>query len=467
LLRGVLIGAAVFFLYFYGLSGTGVLGPDEPRYASIGRQMAMSGDWITPVLWGSPWFEKPVLLYWMTGAAFRLGLGPETAPRLPVAVLGAAFLAYFHFVLRWLCGSREALMATILLGTCGGWLAYSYVSVTDLPMAACFSAAMLTGMLWMSEPRVPLLAAAGAWMGLAVLAKGLVPLVLSAPLLWFARRHWRAWWLPLLTTTAVAAPWYVFCYLRNGRPFFDELFVKHHFSRVASDALQHVQPLWFYVPVLLAAVFPWTPVAALLLSRRLFADRHAQLFGAWVAFGFIFFSISVNKLPGYLLPLLPALCALMGIALARASKAAPPLALVVLMLGLLPGIGHILPAALEEGLSRSPWRAAPWWLAAGALPVTWLIWRPAGERHRLAVVAGCAVAMTLAVVWLKVRIFPVIDEHSTARPLARRVLAGRSQYCVERMPRAQRYSLNYYTVTPLPQCDTEPRPNRIVILDDR
>ena len=68
--------AAIFFyfLFFFHLSATGMLAPDEPRYASVGREMARSGDWVTPRLWGEPWFEKPALLYWMEGAAFRLGV---------------------------------------------------------------------------------------------------------------------------------------------------------------------------------------------------------------------------------------------------------------------------------------------------------------------------------------------------------------------------------------------------------
>ena len=74
-------------VYLINLGGSGFLGPDEPRYASIGREMARSSDWITPQLWGQPWFEKPALLYWMTGAAFRIGLGPDLAQRLPVAMM--------------------------------------------------------------------------------------------------------------------------------------------------------------------------------------------------------------------------------------------------------------------------------------------------------------------------------------------------------------------------------------------
>jgi 4-amino-4-deoxy-L-arabinose transferase-like glycosyltransferase len=86
---------AVYFLFLFNLTGVGLLGPDEPRYAAIGREMARSGDWITPRLWGEPWFEKPALLYWMTAAAFRAGLGDDLAPRLPVALLSVGFLIFY------------------------------------------------------------------------------------------------------------------------------------------------------------------------------------------------------------------------------------------------------------------------------------------------------------------------------------------------------------------------------------
>jgi hypothetical protein len=117
----------------------GMVGPDEPRYADVGRAMAQSGDWITPRLWGHPWFEKPALLYWMTGAGFRLGLGADLAPRLPVALLSLAFLAFFWWRLRIEWDARVAFYATAMLATSAGWLTYSHVAVTDLPLAAFFS----------------------------------------------------------------------------------------------------------------------------------------------------------------------------------------------------------------------------------------------------------------------------------------------------------------------------------------
>src|SRR6059058_1547329 len=89
----------LYLLYFFGLTNAGLVGPDEPRYAAVARQMAQSGDWITPRLWGEPWFEKPALLYWMEAAAFRLGLSEDLAPRLPVAVFSVAFLIFFYWIL--------------------------------------------------------------------------------------------------------------------------------------------------------------------------------------------------------------------------------------------------------------------------------------------------------------------------------------------------------------------------------
>ena len=196
-IAALLSGIGLFFLYFFGLTRTGLVGPDEPRYAAIGRAMASTGDWITPRLWGQPWFEKPALLYWMTAAGFKAGLGADWAPRLPVALLSVAFLIYFFVVLRREFGDRAAWYSAAILATSAGWLVYSHVAITDLPMTAAFAAAMLSIAHGTTPSRsrlggdltAPL--AAGVFLGLAVLAKGLVPLVLFIPALWFLRHRVR------------------------------------------------------------------------------------------------------------------------------------------------------------------------------------------------------------------------------------------------------------------------------------
>ena len=197
------LAIALFFLYFFGLTRTGLLGPDEPRYAAIGQAMAQTADWITPRLWGKPWFEKPPLLYWMTGAAFKAGLDQDMAPRVPVALFSVAFLIYFFLALLREFGERAAFFATAILATSAGWLAFSHIAVTDLPMSVAFAAAML---IVIRTATVRESASAGVLLGIAVLAKGLVPLALFLPAVWFLRNRLRALLVIFAAAAVVALP---------------------------------------------------------------------------------------------------------------------------------------------------------------------------------------------------------------------------------------------------------------------
>ena len=132
-------------------------------------------------------------------------------------------------------------------------------------MAAFFSAAMLLGMIWAGSGRMLWLSTAAASLGLAVLAKSLVPLALAIPFAWYARARLASLlrWQPITVFCAVAVPWHALCYMKNGAPFLRTLFAEQQFSRFFSPALLHTQPFWFYLPVMLAALFPWTPALAL------------------------------------------------------------------------------------------------------------------------------------------------------------------------------------------------------------
>jgi 4-amino-4-deoxy-L-arabinose transferase-like glycosyltransferase len=447
---------AVYLLFFFNLSGVGMLGPDEPRYAAIGREMARSGDWITPRLWGEPWFEKPPLLYWMTGAAFRAGLGDDLAPRLPVALLSVAFLFLYWRVLDREFGRRAAFFAAGMLATSAAWLAFSHVGVTDLPLAATFSAAMLLAMRrrW---------TVAAALLGAAVLAKGLVPLVLALPLLWVGRKRWKDFLrpAPVLAFLAVAVPWYALAAARHGTVFLEDFFLKHHLERFATDALKHEQPFWFYVPVLAAGLFPWTPAIVLLFQRKLYSDARLRFLLLWLAFGFVFFSAATNKLPGYLLPLIPAACALAGIALDRAGPAKWVVAASAALLALVPVIAAVLPVALLRGLSRADMPDVPWLVLAPVAVIAmgaW-VWERAGRRAAAFGLIACG--MVGAVVWLEVTTYPVLDRTVSARGVWREIQSRSGDVCVGDVNRGWRYNLNYYSGSPLPACREQARPIRI------
>jgi 4-amino-4-deoxy-L-arabinose transferase-like glycosyltransferase len=440
----ILSAIGLYFLYFFGLTRTGLVGPDEARYAAIGRAMAATGDWITPCLWGQPWFEKPALLYWMTAAGFKLGLGPDWAPRLPVALASVAFLVFFFVVLRREFGDRAACYAAVILATSAGWLVYSHVAITDLPMSAALAAAMLLSISG-REPIFRSSLAAGILLGLAILAKGLVPLVLFIPALWFLRRRIRDLVLIFATAALIAAPWYALVTLRNGAPFLEEFFWKHHFGRFLNSTLLHGRPFWFYIPVLLAGLFPWIPMLVLLFNRRLYQDRRAQFLLAWFAWGFVFFSASRNKLPGYLLPLLPPLAALMGVALSEAARVRILLAACGLLFFIAPPLMEVLPQALVGGISHVSLHFSLWAiLGCSALAVGCAV-----VRRELSF-AALALLATASVVWVVWRAYPLLDRELSGRPLW---LAERQSItCVPPTNRSRRDSIRYYVGQNLPDC---------------
>jgi len=509
--------ALLCFVYFYRLDAAGLLGPDEPRYASIGREMARSGDWVTPRLWGQPWFEKPALLYWMTGAAFRLGLGPDLAPRLPVALFSFVFLVFFWWLLRREFGGTVAWLATLILATSAEWIGFSQVGATDLPMAAAFTAALLLALPWVARGQTRGLAAAGALFGVAVLAKGLVPLALAAPLAWPAWKHRRtlARALPRLALplVAVCLPWYGLCFLRNGPAFLEDFFVKQHFARFATGALQHREAWWFYLPVLAGALLPWTPLVFAAVRRGFYRDPRRLFLLLVVLWGLLLFSAAINKLPGYVLPLLPACAILMALGVEETAAAgsraasssmppqparaeensprrepwedrqpdqprngaeelpeAPPpsaprvpplLALCALLLVSFPIAGSVLPGALLAGLSRTPLPTFSWiWLIP--LPLAATAWTLARRQRRLAAVACVACGAALGVLYLKRDVMPEVDRVASARPLWRRLSAQADRACVEPIQRSWRYGLNYYSVVPLPDCPAAGRDLRVV-----
>lgn len=420
-------------LYLNGLTAMGLVGPDEPRYAAIGQAMAQSGDWVTPTLWGHPWFEKPPLLYWLTATGNLAALGPDLAPRLPVALLSLAFLALFWSRLRAEWNSLVATRATLFCATSAGWLAYSRVGVTDIPMSVFFSAAVLSSLAWVAEGKRNRLWIPAACLGIAALGKALVPLALFLPVLAVGTLHggWRrlAAWLrpaPLAAFTLTALPWYALCTARNGGEFLRVLFVEQQFNRLHSAALQHVQPWWFYLPVLLLLLFPWFPLLGTLPSglRHFRKDARVQALAGVVVFGMLLFSAALNKLPGYVLPLVPALCVLMALATAITKESGTGdtektglsfyLVAVSALIGLFPAMTDVVPVALGHGFHAA---SIPWGSAALAVVLAAAagvaVFRALAHRGLFAI----ALLAAIGYLWFEAAALPSLDRSASARPL--------------------------------------------------
>jgi 4-amino-4-deoxy-L-arabinose transferase-like glycosyltransferase len=320
-----LILATLYVCYFSHLGAIGFVGPDEPRYAWIARDMAETGDWVTPRLYGKPWFEKPVLYYWGAALCFKLFGVSEAAARLPSAISALlATLALAWLALR-LYGAETARWFLLLLPTTVGMIVFSHAAATDMPFSGMLTIAMVCAAVVLGLtrnenspviPQTPWLALFffGFFLGLAVLAKGPAAIILSggAIFLWaLITKRWRdAFRLFHPATLApfclTALPWYILCASRNP-DFFRIFIIEHNFKRYLTTEFQHIQPFWYYGPILLIALVPWTPMFLSVLKDLIhnwsfWADFSPIYSCCWAALPVIFFSTSKSKLPGYVLP---------------------------------------------------------------------------------------------------------------------------------------------------------------------
>ena len=321
----ILILATLYVCYFSHLGAIGFVGPDEPRYAWIARDMAETGDWITPRLYGKPWFEKPVLYYWGAALCFKLFGVSEAAARLPSAISALlATLALAWLALR-LYGAETARWLLLLLPTTVGMIGFSHAAATDMPFSAMLTIAMVCAAVVLGLtrnentpilPRTPWLALIlfGFFLGLAVLAKGPAAIILSGGAIFFwalFTKRWRdAFRLfhpaALASFCLTALPWYILCARRNP-DFFRIFIIEHNFKRYLTPEFQHIQPFWYYGPILFIALVPWTPMFLSLLKDLFrnwsFRADFSQIYSCcWAALPVIFFSTSKSKLPGYVLP---------------------------------------------------------------------------------------------------------------------------------------------------------------------
>ncbi len=351
---------AAIFVYFFALGSIPLLGPDEPRYAEVAREMFLRGDWVTPTLGGFDWFEKPALLYWLEIVSYHIFGISEFAARFGSAICGLGTI----FCL-WILGrnltTKDAKHAEknrksktenqkpktdfadwlfLISASSVGILTFSRAASFDIILTFPITASLVGFFIFDQSNKKSItkyylpLAAFYFFIGVALLAKGLVgavfPLAIVAFYFILSRKLpnktfvFSLVWGAILSL-AVAAVWYLPMYLVNGWKFVDEFFVQQQFQRYTSNKYLHPQPFWFFWVILPLLTLPWLPffVASILDFLKVQSSKFKVqnpksenqktknsallLFSiSWLLVPLVFFSFSGSKLPGYILPSLPA-----------------------------------------------------------------------------------------------------------------------------------------------------------------
>jgi 4-amino-4-deoxy-L-arabinose transferase-like glycosyltransferase len=330
-LRDVLLLLLVLTLLFgFALGNRALWEPDEGRYAEIPREMVVSGDYVTPRLNGVKYFEKPPLFYWLQGGAIEVFGVSEWSLRLwPVlfAILGC--LAVYGAG-RQLYDRRTGLLAAAVLATNPLYYELGRAVTLDMAVSVMITVALLAFLLGVERPpgygRRSYMWTCYAFAAFATLTKGLIGFVLPGLVIgaWIALMgEWRQLKKVYLLSGAalflvIAAPWHVVVAWANPE-FSYFYFVHEHFLRYLTRVHHRYEPVWYFVPVLLLGLYPWTAFLIQSVKANLpasWAQRHQHrqemFLLLWAALVLAFFSFSSSKLVPYILPLLPPLALLIA-----------------------------------------------------------------------------------------------------------------------------------------------------------
>ena len=385
----VVLVLAVLAAWFGALGLRELLPADEGRYAQMAREMAASGDWVTIRYNGLKYFEKPPFHLWMSAMAFDLfGVGVWQA-RLWVAVSGLLGVAVMALACARWWGGQTGLACALVMLAMPLWTLGAQFNSLDMGVAAAL-AVVLAAFMHAQHPEAGIstrrrwMLLAWAAMGLAVLTKGLIGIVLPGLVLVLYTLWCRDWplWRRLHLSAGVCVfalvtvPWFALVSVRNPE-FLHFFFIQEHFQRYTTTMHRRDNPWWFFIPLIVLGCLPWLGLTWSTI-KRVAAQVHPaargglqveRLLVVWAVAIFLFFSASGSKLPGYILPVLPALAALLALGLSRSSARSWQRQLVLVALVCL-GLAVLSPQVGSLGTADTPavhFEAYARWLLVAAL----------------------------------------------------------------------------------------------------
>jgi 4-amino-4-deoxy-L-arabinose transferase-like glycosyltransferase len=365
--------AVLWLSCFSGLSRSALVDlVDEGFYSTISRQMLETGDWVTPRVGAEVFLGKPPLFYWAQALFIRL-LGPGVlAARLPSALAVAATSLILWFWMRKRGHELAGWLAAIFYALCPLAMGMAHIAMTDALLTLWLTLAIVGSIEGYRGKRAGyLLMALGA--GLATLTKGPIGFLLPSAtfVLWLTWKrdlrelHKPIWLLAAGLFLALVLPWHLAVWRANGDFFLREYFWQHHVQRLVGRAFGLERPIWFYIPVLICASFPFIAFVPRAWWKEITKAWHRNddsgytaMWALWAPLVLLFFSFSASKLPNYILPGLPALAVLVGLHVAELLRERRGLGrlegFIIGFLGML--IGLVLVSCGVLGLR---WRGAP------------------------------------------------------------------------------------------------------------
>ena len=329
----ILILVVVYALLWFGtLNYRHLIPSDEGRYAEIAREMLVTGDWVTPRYNGYKYFEKPPLQIWATASAFNIfGVGDWQA-RLWTALTGFLTIVFIGFTGARIYSSRAGWLAAVALASSPMWVIGGHINSLDMGLSAFLVAALCSLLLAQTSSNKTYsrnwMWACWAFMALATLSKGVIGVAI--PGMVFAVYSITAWdwkiWKRLhiisgsILFLAITAPWFVLIAQRNPE-FLEFFFIHEHLQRFTQTAHSRTGPIYFFLPLLLLGFLPWIAQVPGAIAQT-WRERNREFSSGWLLTCWFvvilgFFSISQSKLPGYIIPLFPALALIVGSQLDR------------------------------------------------------------------------------------------------------------------------------------------------------